>query len=56
AASRRFYNSAVNGYNNAIQMFPSNIIAGMMGMNTPKTYFEAETKERQSLDPKQMWN
>ena len=56
AASRRFYNSAVNGYNNAIQMFPSNIIANMMGMNTPKTYFEAETKERQSLDPKQMWN
>ena len=28
AAARRFYNSAVNEYNNAIQMFPTNLIAG----------------------------
>lgn len=56
AASRRFYNSAVNDYNNAIQMFPSRIFAGMMGMTTPKTYFEAEAPARESLDAKKLWN
>jgi LemA protein len=29
--SRQFYNDSVLGYNNKIQMFPSNIIAGMFG-------------------------
>jgi LemA protein len=56
AASRRFYNSSVNNYNNAIQVFPSRIFAGMLGMTTPKTYFEAEAPARESLDPKRMWN
>ena len=38
AASRRFYNAAVNDYHNAIEMFPSNIIASWMGLKH-KTFF-----------------
>lgn len=38
AASRRFYNAAVNDYHNAIEMFPSSIIASWMNLQQ-KTYF-----------------
>ncbi len=38
AASRRFYNSAVNDYHNAIEMFPSSMIASSMGLKH-KVYF-----------------
>ena len=31
AAARRFYNSAVNDYNNAVNIFPSSLIAKQMG-------------------------
>ena len=37
AAARRFYNSAVNELNNAVEIFPSSIIAGMLNIN--KTIF-----------------
>ena len=38
AASRRFYNTAVNDYHNAIEMFPSSMIAAWMKLQH-KTYF-----------------
>lgn len=38
AASRRFYNSAVAEYHNALQQFPSSIIAKKSGMQ-PREYF-----------------
>jgi LemA protein len=38
AASRRFYNAAVNDYHNAIEMFPSSMIASWMKLQH-KTYF-----------------
>ena len=38
AASRRFYNAAVNDYHNAIEMFPSSMIASWMNLRQ-KTYF-----------------
>jgi LemA protein len=38
AASRRFYNAAVNDYHNAIEMFPSSLIASWMKLQQ-KTYF-----------------
>lgn len=31
SAARRFYNAAINDYNNAIQTFPGNIMAGLLG-------------------------
>jgi len=45
AASRRYYNAAVNDYHNAIQSFPSSLVAGLAGMGR-KDYFSTaeETK------------
>ena len=37
--SRQFYNDSVLGYNNKIQMFPSNIVAGITGFK-PGDFFE----------------
>jgi len=44
-ASRRFYNAAVNQLNNAIQIFPGSIIAGMAGV-TAMPFFEAPAAAR----------
>lgn len=40
-AARRFYNANVRDLNNAVQMFPSNIVAGMFGFRSGE-YFEIE--------------
>lgn len=45
AASRRFYNTAVKEYHDAIGTFPSSIIAGWAGMK-PLHYFTISEKER----------
>ena len=42
--SRQFYNDSVTMYNTKIQLFPSNIIAGMFNF-TAKELFEAESDE-----------
>ena len=42
--SRQFYNDTVLKYNNMIQMFPSNIIAGM-GNFKPNEFFEVTAAE-----------
>jgi LemA protein len=39
--SRQFYNDSVLGYNNKIQMFPSNMIAGVTGFKADE-FFEVE--------------
>jgi LemA protein len=39
AASRRYFNSATKEYNNSIQTFPANIIAGMFNFRK-ETFFE----------------
>jgi len=39
AASRRFFNSATKEYNNSIQTFPANIVAGTFGFHK-ETFFE----------------
>jgi LemA protein len=38
AASRRAFNAAVTDYNNAVESFPSNIIAGMFNFKRRKTF------------------
>lgn len=40
-ASRRFYNGGVRDLNTRIQMFPANMIAGMLGF-TKREFFEVE--------------
>ncbi len=42
--SRQYYNDSVLNYNNKIQMFPSNIIAGMFGFKTGE-FFEVKAEE-----------
>jgi len=38
SAARRTYNAAVNAFNNALEMFPSNFMGKIMGYS-PKTFF-----------------
>jgi LemA protein len=45
AFSRQFYNEQVLAYDNALEQFPSNVIAGMFNFE-PKVYFEAEDAAR----------
>ena len=47
AAARRTYNAAVMEYNNALEMFPSNIVASMMKYKR-KAMIEATEQERQT--------
>ena len=42
--SRQFYNDSVTMYNTKLQVFPSNIIAGMFNF-TPRDLFKAESDE-----------
>ena len=42
-ASRRFYNSGVRDLNTRIAMFPSNIVAGMLGFKA-REFFEVEDR------------
>lgn len=48
SAARRAFNAAVLQYNNALQMFPTNILAGMMSMK-PRAFFETAPQERQPV-------
>jgi LemA protein len=49
AFARQFYNDSVLTYNNAIQMFPTNIIAGMFNF-TARQFFD--TPEAETAVPK----
>ena len=40
AASRRFYNNAVQEYNTSVEQFPANMIAGPFGFQQ-REFFEA---------------
>lgn len=51
ALSRQFYNDTVFKYNNAIEMFPASLIAGMGGFH-PASFWEAEETERNSISIK----
>jgi len=46
AYARQFYNDAVLGYKNKLEMFPSNIIASMFGFK-PEAFFEASEAEKE---------
>ena len=51
-AARRFYNGNVRDFNTKIQMFPTNIIAGMLNFKS-REYFEvADEKERENVKVK----
>lgn len=46
SAARRAFNAAVNDYNNAVEMFPTNIAASMMGYKR-KNYFEIPVAQKE---------
>ncbi|MEH1944658.1 MAG: LemA family protein [Nostoc sp.] len=49
SAARRFYNSAVTEYNNAVEMFPTNIIASLIKYKS-KLQFQANTQARNNVN------
>ena len=48
AFSRQFYNERVLAYDNALEQFPSNVLAGAFNFD-PKGYFEAEEVSREPV-------
>lgn len=50
-AARRVYNANVSSFNQKVQLFPSNIVAGMFHFTT-KEFFEAEEFKRQDVEMK----
>jgi len=52
SAVRRYFNSATKEYNNAVQTFPSNIIAGMFGFQREIMFDLGETRARLEEAPK----
>ena len=49
SAARRAYNATVTAYNNAIEMFPTNMMASMMNYKR-KNVFEIPEEERKNVD------
>lgn len=54
AAARRSYNAAVTEYNNAVETFPSSIVAGMGGFRQQEV-FVAEAHKRADVDMKALF-
>ena len=46
--ARQFYSDSVLKYNNALQTFPANIVAGMLGFKEEK-FFEAQAEEKENV-------
>lgn len=55
AAARRFYNSAVNELNNAVEIFPSSIIASALGISA-YPFFEALEAEKKPVNASDYFN
>lgn len=49
AAARRFYNSAVLDLNNAVEIFPSSLVAACVGVRRQE-FFQAEEVERKVIN------
>lgn len=54
SASRRFYNSAVTDYNNAIMVFPNNLLANMFNF-TKEEVFAIKESERENVNVKELF-
>lgn len=55
SAARRAYNAAITSYNNSCEMFPTNIMAGMMNYKL-KELFEIAEAERQNVNVGNLFN
>lgn len=56
AAARRFYNSAVKDYKNGLEIFPSSLIAKMIGLKDEYPFFEAEEEVKEPIDVNSFFN
>ncbi len=54
SAARRTFNAAVTAYNNAIETFPSNILAGMLSYKR-KDVLEIPQEERENISAKALF-
>lgn len=54
AAARKLYNATVTDFNNAIEMFPTNIVANFMGLSR-RTFFEIAQEQRENVDVKSLF-
>ena len=52
AAARRFYNAALNELKNAVEIFPSSLVAKIVGIKADSPFFSAPEKEKQRIDVK----
>jgi LemA protein len=55
SAARRFYNSAVTEYNNALEMFPSNLVANYLRYQA-KELFVTPAEERNNVNVGELLN
>ena len=55
SASRRAFNASVMDFNNAVEMFPTNVVAGMMGY-TRRKMFEIPEAERENPNVKDLFS
>jgi LemA protein len=51
-ASRRFYNGNVRDFNTKLEVFPTNIMAGMLGFKRRDFFEIADAKEREAVQVK----
>ena len=54
SAARRAYNAAVTAYNNAVEMFPTNLAASMMRYKLKKV-FEISEEQREDVDAEKLF-
>ena len=55
SAARRYYNTAITSYNNAIEMFPTNILAKIMSLER-KQVFNIIQSERENINAGDLFN
>ncbi len=48
ANSRKYFNAVVKNYNNKVEMFPGNLMAGLFGFKTKKM-FESQASEKENV-------
>lgn len=56
SAARRFYNSAVKDYKNGLEIFPSSLIAKMIGLKDVYPFFEVEEAAKERIDVNSFFN
>ncbi|MBR2299117.1 MAG: LemA family protein [Alphaproteobacteria bacterium] len=52
AAAHRFYNAAVTDLKNAVEIFPSSLIASIFNIKADMPFFQAEEAEKKRIDSK----